>query len=404
MKKLALLRIIRPLRLMTDRRAQPITALAAVVVACLASVGAVSPYQAAARSPQCGDTITTSVQLRTDLICLGDGLIIGADNIVIDLGDHTVMADRAGMPDSVGIKDDAGHRNVTIRNGTIRNFTTGVRLNGSHATDLVDLQVLAQRGGELGGFMDIGLDLSNTTGITVQDSEIKIDNFATEIQTSGGDLLVSGTLISGANPSPANGSASLSGDVTIKQSILERMAVEWTGRLVLEDNKLTYSSIAAAAEQSGLLNAKITDNTFSASSWCCLGYTVSAVTILGEPNMEIAGVEISRNRIDDADAAGVFIQASASTVTGMVISDNTLSNNGHRISFNSPLQDINGSLVDDGLHVTVPPGTDITVANNHTSNNADYGIEAQPGTVIDGGGNASSNDPSGCLGVTCTYH
>ena len=70
--------------------------------------------------------------------------------------------------------------------------------------------------------------------------------------------------------------------------------------------------------------------------------------------------------------------------------------------FNLPLQDINGSLVNDGLHITVPLGTDITVANNQTSNNADYGIEAQSGTVIDGGGNVSSNDPSGCLGVACT--
>jgi hypothetical protein len=68
-----------------------------------------------------------------------------------------------------------------------------------------------------------------------------------------------------------------------------------------------------------------------------------------------------------------------------------------------PSLDINGSLVNDGLHITAPPNTDIAVADNQTSNNADYGIEAVPGTVIDGGGNVSSNDPSGCLGVTCTY-
>lgn len=397
---------------MTDHRARPITTLG-VSVACLASVVAVSLYQTpqpvwaassqAARSPQCGDTITTNVRLRTDLICLGDGLIVGADNIVIDLDGHTVMADRGGVPDSVGIKDDAGHRDVTIRNGTIRNFAVGVRLNGSQATDLVNLQVLAQRGGDLGGTMRIGLELSNTTEITVRGGRISISNVATEIQMSGGELLISGTSISGANPTPLNGSASLNGDVTIEQSTLVRMAVEWTGRLVIEDSQLMYSNIAAATGQSGLLSAKLTGNTFSGGSWCCIGHTVSAVTILGEPNMEIVGVEISRNTIGDADAAGVFIQTSASTVTDMVISGNTFSNNGHRNSFNLPLQDINGSLVDDGLHITVPLATDITVANNQTSNNADYGIEAQPGTVIDGGGNVSSNDPSGCLGVTCTY-
>lgn len=60
--------------------------------------------------------------------------------------------------------------------------------------------------------------------------------------------------------------------------------------------------------------------------------------------MEIAGVEIRRNTFDGAAAAGVFIQTTASTVTNVLISANTFSNNGYGNFVNLPLRDINGSL------------------------------------------------------------
>jgi hypothetical protein len=78
----------------------------------------------------------------------------------------------------------------------------------------------------------------------------------------------------------------------------------------------------------------------------------------------------------------------------MVVSGNTFANNGHRPGGRT---DLLGNPLDDGLHIT--SGGGITVAGNRTSGNADYGIEA-PG-AIDGGGNTSTGDPSGCLGVTC---
>jgi hypothetical protein len=43
----------------------------------------------------------------------------------------------------------------------------------------------------------------------------------------------------------------------------------------------------------------------------------------------------------------------------------------------------------------------ITVTGNGTRNNFRYGINAEPGLVVDGGGNTSSGDPEGCRGVVC---
>jgi large repetitive protein len=73
----------------------------------------------------CGSVITQSTTLTTDIgPCNQGGLVIGADNVTLDLGGHTVF----GKPrpgDGVGISIP-GHSGVTVRNGTVRLFDAGV--------------------------------------------------------------------------------------------------------------------------------------------------------------------------------------------------------------------------------------------------------------------------------------
>ena len=75
----------------------------------------------------CGQVITQSTLLANDLpACMGEGLIIGAPDIVLDLNGHTI---RSGVPIELGEEDgllagirNSGHRNVVIRN---TNFGSG---------------------------------------------------------------------------------------------------------------------------------------------------------------------------------------------------------------------------------------------------------------------------------------
>jgi large repetitive protein len=88
----------------------------------------------------CGDTITADTKLANDLTdCPGNGIIIGAANITLDLNGHTIDGD--GVPVEacpedescdVGVVNSAsdggrpfnrpGHAGVTIKNGSIREF------------------------------------------------------------------------------------------------------------------------------------------------------------------------------------------------------------------------------------------------------------------------------------------
>jgi hypothetical protein len=83
----------------------------------------------------CGQTLTHSVKLANDLTnCPGDGLVIGADNITVDLNGHTVdgvvtktFDCEVGPqgPSGEGIRNEAGHDGVTIEGGTVQQFVEG---------------------------------------------------------------------------------------------------------------------------------------------------------------------------------------------------------------------------------------------------------------------------------------
>jgi hypothetical protein len=109
---------------------------------------------------------------------------------------------------------------------------------------------------------------------------------------------------------------------------------------------------------------------------------------------------ISRNTFTDNAVAGILLEATSQySGYGTRIEGNTLKSNGKR---SGGRVDGAGRPIDDGIHVNVPAGSPVEITGNATRRNADYGIEAVPGSVTDGGGNTSSGNPSGCLGVTCT--
>src|SRR4051794_14730805 len=102
-----------PVVQMSPRRVVCELVAVATVMGAVASVG---PAFGAARLV-CGDTVTASTTLRADLRdCPGDGLVIGADGITLDLNGHAVDGDAISGGDDVGIRED-GHHGVVIRHG-----------------------------------------------------------------------------------------------------------------------------------------------------------------------------------------------------------------------------------------------------------------------------------------------
>jgi hypothetical protein len=132
---------------------RPIAEIKHLVCGSLVVVAAAFAVAAPADASQlhCGSTITKSTTLTKDIVdCPGVGLRIGADDITLDLGGHTVAAADERNPKAHGILNE-GYDRVTIRDGEVRGFGAyGVRL--SHADrNVVTGMVMS------GNFTGIGL-------------------------------------------------------------------------------------------------------------------------------------------------------------------------------------------------------------------------------------------------------
>ena len=95
---------------------------------------------------ECGQVLTQSTLVMNDLTdCLGEGLVIGAPNIIVDLNGHTIdgpdylLENATGQEENfpAGIRN-SGHDHVTIRNGTVQQFGYGVLLTGATWNNTLD--------------------------------------------------------------------------------------------------------------------------------------------------------------------------------------------------------------------------------------------------------------------------
>jgi parallel beta-helix repeat protein len=75
----------------------------------------------------CGAVLTHSVRLTADLTgCTGNGLVIGADRVTVDLNGHTL----GGMSGNFDGVVSEGYSHVTVKNGRIEHFGGAVRAQG----------------------------------------------------------------------------------------------------------------------------------------------------------------------------------------------------------------------------------------------------------------------------------
>lgn len=153
------------------------------------SVGAPSAPAAgspAVREATCAMRVTASFTVANDLSCQGDGLVIAADNITVDLGGHTLNGPGMGpqtwpLPqlDSVGVRV-SGRSGVTIRNGKTAAFSTGIYFVDTTASTIDNVSTQHNR---------FGFYIHNSTHNTVKSSDVEFNIYGLHLQSSDDNLL-----------------------------------------------------------------------------------------------------------------------------------------------------------------------------------------------------------------------
>ena len=349
-------------------------------------------------SGDCGRVLTRDTTLQADVLnCPGDGLVIGADGIVLRLNGHTVDGTEAAG--SAGIRL-AGHDDVLIQGpGRVTQFADGVhmasglrnRVRDLTSTDngfgihLVDADANRLVGNDardnLGaganppqGIPRAGILLEGSDGNLVESSEL--------FQNAGGPGVV--LVGSSSNRLLSNVARnSDSPDIWLRES----------HRNVVTGNHSTGSNVVAIelqASNDNLVEHNVASDNESEGITVGRGSarnTVRFNTAAGNFNVGIlvsdAVDTIVRGNVASSNrstADGVRVGAGAS---GTVVRGNTSNGNG-----------------DDGIDVDSPS---TRILDNAADGNGDLGIEAVP-SVTDGGGNTATGhgNPAECTGVVCS--
>jgi parallel beta-helix repeat protein len=349
---------------------------------------------AAADTIGCGETITTDVALTEDLVCSGDGLIVGAEGITIDLAGHSITGSSVGVGISV-------YYQATIRNGTIENFPTGIDpdysgadigleklhiANNDTAIRVLPFsEILLTKSSLIGNGVGIEMAIAGTA--IVKSSDVN-DNFVGIGRISSASTLeihnstVSGNS-KGLSQSQADGAIIVGSEFSNNGTAIELQSsrANHIERNRVFDNDIGIKIGDPESERNIISQNRFFDNR--------VGIQIGSHDGVwgGE------GTEITKNTFTDNGEAGLLINLEVGFAQGVVVSGNTFRRNG----FDST------SAINDGLHISGVETllAQITVSRNRAFWNADYGIQAVG--VTDGGMNKAKNNgnPDQCLGVNC---
>src|ERR687888_1206711 len=102
---------------------------------------ALGPGAASTQPLTCGQTITRDTTLHADLgPCPGDGLVIGAANVTVDLNGHAILGDDTGNSGGdVGVGNETGYDGTVIENGAIRGFFFSIKLDAADHSQVSDI-------------------------------------------------------------------------------------------------------------------------------------------------------------------------------------------------------------------------------------------------------------------------
>jgi parallel beta-helix repeat protein len=376
--------------------------LAAVMVA-LAAAGpmAVGGGRALTGHVSCGDTITADTTLDGDLVnCPNHGIVIGADDITLDLNGHQIDGDGASAAGcdpqreycDRGVLND-GHDGVTVQDGSVRDFGAGVVIKRARQNRV----------------LNVSSSTNQFNGFVIADSTRSL------VRDSSGN----------GNPAPDGDGIGVfrSRHLRILDSSFRGnargMHVMDSTNIVIKKNRVSGNSgpgVLMQADRNQVRGNRCVRN----------GVRNHACIILraGSRNM------IARNR-SFRDGGGILIEGGR----GNLVARNVVARarrDGIRLGFEKPpLRGANnavrgnvvrGSGADGfavaehqrhsflGRNIAVGAGDDgfdvrsrsTKLTRNRAVGNADFGIEAVRG-VIDGGGNTAyrNRNPRRCTHISC---
>ncbi len=364
-----------------------------------------SPAQGAGDDPACGDTITVNTTLHADLVdCPSNGLVIGADDLTLDLNGHTIGGDAAlqnPCPDDtscdVGVDNLGGYSGVSVVNGSLTGFDFGVVVGRADHNVLSRLTVTDNNSS--------GIVVFDSTQVRIERSKIARNGLDTDF--SGLGIFSSSGGVLAHNVVVRNGDIGLYAEGMDDHRIVgntfarnPEAGMSFDGAdnvLTANDVDRNGDGIAFAGDDNVVIGNRFT-RAIGCPDGCGNGISFEGGSgnVLAENIVLRAQVGI---RVD------AFTGLAANTVVRHNIvrrsaKDDIVINREHA----GPVRRtrVAGNIVsragDDGLDVN---SASTTISGNLAVHNHDLGIEAVAGVSGSGNKAAANGDPRQCTHVAC---
>jgi parallel beta-helix repeat protein len=367
-----------------------------------------------------------------DLVdCPGDGLVIGADDITVDLAGHSITGVNAAG--SEGIADD-GHGGATVENGTIGNFfLNGIGLRSAPGSAVADMTIhtIGAGGGELDA--SAGVLVKESPNTSVSDSTVSNDVVA--FQSDGVDVLSSASAVVSGNLITRNSSngmfVAFSPGTRVAGNTFSSNQGNGIEVNAGSDHALLVGNDAADNANFGLVvgaisDAQIRENAMTGNGTGLLLFDLLNSSISGnQAHGNAVGIDLDGGQHGSSGDRVTTNDTSRNAFAGLLVANGAdhnfvggnISNanqgppgNGAGIALLSVTGNtVAGNVANLNLAVGIGafeglPGDTAgnVVTGNVANGNHFHGIDVVAGTV-DGGGNIANHNtpPPDCLGVAC---
>jgi parallel beta-helix repeat protein len=346
--------------------------------------------------PHCGQAITADTTLTANLTgCTGDGLVIAADGVTLDLAGHRIEGAASG--DTAGV-DVEGHTGVVIQNGTVRGFDEGVFALGARDLTVrrVRLSGSAHGGIRVDGGRDVtlrrnvvhrcgaGIIVTRSDRVVVAANRIGRSAFGGIPIFDSRHVLVVGNAVTTSRTDAAIGLFRGSSHTTVAGN---RVATSAAGIVAAEgaSHNVIAGNVAVNDGSGVILDVGTHDNRVIGNR--IDGSAFEGIAVVASDDNVLARNHVARSGRDEP-AGGIVVIP--------LPDDPSQTSNGNLLSRNQAIRN-------QGDGITVGAGQVGNVLRaNVADRNSRLGIDAAAGT-IDGGGNraAHNGDPRGCVGVSC---
>ena len=143
-------------------------------------------------SMSCGQVVRGNLTLTGNVVCTGDGLIVGGDNTIINLNGYSING-AGDNSQKVGIAIPHSNNVIVKGPGTVLNFQSGILVTGGSSSSSAIKEISQNHFVDKQGYVHVIGEIQNTGGEKVEFIKVNVAYYDSQWHNRSGFCLFQST-------------------------------------------------------------------------------------------------------------------------------------------------------------------------------------------------------------------